>query len=197
MIKNLSALFLIFANLVPLLGVWKFGWSIPAILVLYWFEGIIIGVLNIPRILATQGKLGVKLFTTAFFTVHYGLFAMAHGSFLAAPIFGAGAEMKALLAGGPLFWTGLSFFASHLVSFFIRLGQGEFRARNPMEQMMQPYSRVVIMHLVVLFGGAAAIFMGAPLGALLILIGLKIALDLMAHKKDAVFPFKRGNKSEI
>jgi len=39
----------------------------------------------------------------------------------------------------------------------------------------------MIMHMVVLFGAFAVQAMGSPLGALLLLIGIKIIVDLKAH----------------
>ena len=50
--------------------------------------------------------------------------------------------------------------------------------------MQQPYGRVVVLHLTILLGGFAAMLLGSPLWALLLLIGLKIALDLKAHLKE-------------
>ena len=38
-----SILFLIAANLVPLYGVFQWGWKVGDILILYWIENVIIG----------------------------------------------------------------------------------------------------------------------------------------------------------
>jgi len=171
---------LILANLAPLFGTLYWGWSVASILVIYWAEGLIIGLLNLPRILSTQAALGKRLFTCVFFMLHYGGFAAVHGVFLS-ELFDAKTELSSLLVGGALFWTALSFFASHLVSTVVRIGRGEFADKQPNEQMGQPYSRVMIMHMVVLFGAFAVQAMGSPLGALLLLIGIKIIVDLKAH----------------
>lgn len=179
---------LILANLAPLFGTLYWGWSVASVLVIYWAEGVIIGVLNIPRILATRGGMGEKLFTSVFFTLHYGGFAAAHGVFLS-QFFDAKSELQSLLIGGALFWTALSFAASHLVSTIIRITRGEFADKKPNEQMGQPYGRVMIMHMVVLLGGFAVMVMGSPMGALLLLIGIKIIVDLRAHiKEDRITP---------
>src|SRR4051794_8906883 len=50
-----SAILLVVANLIPLVGVLFFGWSLWTILVLYWVENGIVGFWNIPRILLAQG----------------------------------------------------------------------------------------------------------------------------------------------
>jgi len=55
-----SAIFLILANVVPIFGVLYWGWDATAILVLYWLESVIMGLLNVPKILAcrqTEGPL--------------------------------------------------------------------------------------------------------------------------------------------
>ena len=94
---------LVAANLVPLLGVLFLDWDLATILVLYWIENGIVGVLNVPKILLARGPLRVGLpgaaqleplmlmvsapgalrFVLApFFLFHYGLFWLAHGVFV-------------------------------------------------------------------------------------------------------------------
>jgi len=46
---------LVGVNLIPLAGVLVFGWSIHALLIVYWLEGLLIGLLNIPKILIAHG----------------------------------------------------------------------------------------------------------------------------------------------
>lgn len=52
-----SAVALLIANAIPLVGVVFFGWSLLTILVLYWIENGIVGFWNIPRLLLAQGSL--------------------------------------------------------------------------------------------------------------------------------------------
>lgn len=178
-----SALFLIAANVMPLFGVLFWGWSVGAILLIYWLESAIIGVLNIPRILATQGKIGEKLFTSLFFTVHYGLFAAAHLALLHS-MFGADTALSELFQGGPLMWTTLSFFLSHLISFVMRLWRKEFKDSRPMVQLFAPYSRVMIMHIVVLAGAFLIELLGSPIFAVILLVALKTGVDIKAHIRE-------------
>jgi hypothetical protein len=49
-----SAVVLLVANLIPLVGVLFFGWSLLTILVLYWLENGIVGLWNLPRILLAR-----------------------------------------------------------------------------------------------------------------------------------------------
>ena len=91
-----SAILLVWANMIPLFGIFLFGWDAVTILVLYWLESVIIGALNIVKILSVRTSetppnlfvLG-NLFTAFFFTVHFGMFTWVHGEFLK-EIFGAG-----------------------------------------------------------------------------------------------------------
>src|SRR4029079_10475578 len=82
-------------NLVPLIGVLAWGWGVSTILVLYWVENGIVGLLNVPKILLAQGDgpapraFGAstvgpasKAATAAFFVVHYGVFWVVHGIFV-------------------------------------------------------------------------------------------------------------------
>ena len=106
MTRRTSSLVLILANLIPLAGVVLFQWDVLAILLLYWAESVIIGVLNVLRIVACKtdnilhGVLpqlagqpipeelsknipsvtgfALKLFLIPFFIVHYGMFCSGH-----------------------------------------------------------------------------------------------------------------------
>lgn len=51
-----TALLLIIANAIPLIGVLFFGWSLLTILVIYWVENGIVGFWNVPRIMLAQGS---------------------------------------------------------------------------------------------------------------------------------------------
>ena len=76
----------------------------------------------------------------------------------------------------------LSMVVSHGVSYVTNfLGRGEFRRLGVQELMMQPYGRVIVLHLAVLVGGFAVLLLGAPILSLLLLIGLKTGFDVRAH----------------
>jgi Family of unknown function (DUF6498) len=109
---KLSALTLLLANLAPLAGVLFFGWSVSSIIILYWFENVVIGVVNVARMIALSparatlasalgaradaaaaspalrrlgpGAMGqgTKLFLVPFFIFHYFFFCAGHGVFV-------------------------------------------------------------------------------------------------------------------
>ena len=46
------------------------------------------------------------------------------------------------------------------------------------------YARVVVLHLAILFGSFFVMAFGSPIFALILLIGLKTAIDYAAHRKQ-------------
>jgi hypothetical protein len=175
---------LIVANLVPVFGVLFLQWDVGAILLLYWLESVIIGVLNIPKILAAKGNIFGKIFTCAFFSAHYGGFCAGHGVFLK-EMFDVDLSLQALFAWGPMTIAAISFFISHFVSMMVNyFGKGENRKRTSSEQMFVPYGRVIVMHITILGGGLLMQSFGAPVFALLVLIAFKTFIDLAAHNKE-------------
>ena len=106
MFSRPSAIALVFANLVPLAGVLYLDWSVFEILLLYWAESVIIGLVNVFRMAGsrsdnvfagmlprlTNGRVpkelsenlprinlgALKFFLIPFFIAHYGGFCYGH-----------------------------------------------------------------------------------------------------------------------
>ncbi|MEO5704393.1 MAG: DUF6498-containing protein [Candidatus Limnocylindrales bacterium] len=228
-----SAMFLIAANAIPVVGVLFFGWSLLTILVLYWLENGIVGFWNIPKIALAHGSVILTLpampeqaalaatgnpaqravagmgargalagsgrlagcgrtAMAAFFLFHYGMFWFVHGIFVfALPAFCNG---FALDDDGNAFGTvnwesvaiaGVALFLSHGASFlFNYIGRAEYLTASPATQMGSVYGRVVVLHLTIIFGSFLVAFLGAPIGALLVLVILKTAFDLGLHLRE-------------
>lgn len=84
-----------------------------------------------------------------------------------------------------LVWGALALLVSHLASFFLNyIGRREYLTRSVAGQMFAPYARVVVLHLTIIFGGIVIAFLGQPIGALVILVGLKTVLDLALHLRE-------------
>ena len=102
-----SALALILANLVPLAGVVWLDWRVFDVLLLYWAENVVIGAVNVLRMLSCRPRLGIielaedrsglqftdtqratvsrftagfRYFLIPFFVIHYGMFCFGHYS---------------------------------------------------------------------------------------------------------------------
>ena len=186
-----SVLALVAANLIPLAGALFFGWDLGSIMLLYWAESAIIGVFNLCKMVAIGGWSGA--FLGAFFVVHFGGFMTGHFIFIRALFLENSPEFAADSGGAPgilkMFlplWPALFALAvSHGYSFAVNfLGRGEHRNRKLNKQMSEPYSRIILMHLVIIFGGALSLAMGEATPALVLLIAAKIAVDVRAHLKE-------------
>lgn len=210
--RPLAVVFLVAVNLVPLVGVLFFGWSLFSLMLLYWFESGIVGFFNVLKILRASGPApenqeftinerpanpANKWFIAPFFVLHYGIFWTVHGVFVFL-VFGLGV-FDVLAPDRPSGFSGglrgfepvgvavaaAAMLLSHGVSFFVNfLGKREYLAVSPMEQMSRPYSRVFVLHVTVLAGACLTAFLGTPLAALVVMVFLKTAFDLRAHLRE-------------
>jgi len=191
-----SLLALVLANAIPIVGVLFLGWTVFPLLLLYWLENVVVGGFNVAKMLLAQPSEPVswlgKLFLIPFFIVHFGGFTYVHGVLVVAFFGPKGAQPFDLLTAVPaairanhLGWGLLSLTASHGLSFYWNyLQNGEFQRASLNTLMGQPYGRIVVLHLTVLFGGWIVILLGSPVPALIILIAFKTAADWRAHKAE-------------
>ncbi|MGD8469960.1 MAG: DUF6498-containing protein [Desulfobacterales bacterium] len=210
---SLSIQALTIANLLPLFGVVFLDWDAAAIVLLYWIENLIIGVINIFRMILVKVESPAgqfqKLFMIPFFCVHFGGFCAVHGFFLLA-FFKIGPSANALDPGkpwmGPLIflqllysvvmqlwqsrppgleWPALGLAVSHGISFVKNFLWGkEYRSLKINQIMMRPYKRIVLMHVAIIAGGVFVMKLGSPAGLLCVLIFLKIGMDIWLHAKS-------------
>ncbi|MFN7000828.1 MAG: DUF6498-containing protein, partial [Elioraea tepidiphila] len=176
-------------------------WSTAEVMLLFWAENVVIGAVHLLRfaILALVERHAAPLGVALFFALHYGLFTFVHGVFVVTLFGGALAEeaeagLAAVLFSpeGLLFGVG-ALLASHLFSFLVNfLHGGEYRAARAEALMMQPYARIIVLHLAILFGGSASLALGEPAAALVLLVVLKIGFDLRAHLAEHRRPALRG-----
>lgn len=186
-----STLVLIFANMIPLFGVLFFGWSLFSIMVLYWAENVIVGMLNVPKILRAKGKSKQKLqmrinekpikttsgVLASFFLFHYGLFTLIHGVF----VFAFFSQTGSLHEG--LFIAFCSLFLSHYISYKINfIGSEEYKQVSPDMLFSQPYKRMVVLHITIIFGGFFVMTTGGGIMPLVILTLVKTGIDTMSHR---------------
>jgi hypothetical protein len=176
-----SVIFLIIINMMPLIGVFQFGWDVGFLMLIYWIETVVIGLFNIPKILTSGwGEPGFalrvfgNLFIVAFFTVHYGGFNFGHFMFLKQMFDLPSFTRDVWIAAGGL---SLSHFFSLIVNWF---GKAEYVGVAANEQMFKPYGRVIVMHVTIIFGGVFALS-GGGVGALILLVLLKTVSDVVAH----------------
>lgn len=195
------------ANLVPLLGVLQWHWPIGEIVLLYWFENVVLGVLNLLRIALARPTFNaappgharvlqrMKFFLVPFFALHYGMFCLGHGTFVLATFFrkpeglsigiGPDTVLQTLALDTPMMVAAGALVASHTISLVqnFLLG-GEYRRVTPMELMHRPYGRIIVLHVAILLGAFAVAALDGPVVALVTLVLGKIVLDLHLHQRE-------------
>jgi hypothetical protein len=194
MLSKPSVIALILANLVPIAGVLVLDWHVFDVVILYWAENVVIGVVNVLRMIVSKGA-SARYFDIPFFIVHYGMFCFGHYTGIVA-IFGGGPE-KGLLQSpflsiplseawqSPL-WIGVAGIAiSHLLSFRTNfIGGGEYLRTNTSQLMRRPYGRIVVLHIGIIAGGFLVSLLGDPVWALIVLIVIKTGIDLRMHTSE-------------
>jgi hypothetical protein len=192
-------------------GVLVLGWSVLAVMALFWLENVVIGIFNVARMLITGVRLGAIVFVgalamAAFFTVHYGMFTAVHGVFVVM-LFGTGElGREAMDSGliGPVFhmldrlltdrdgWLAIgAIVALHGASFAQWWGSSR-AAPTPLKELMRaPYGRIMILHVTLIAGGFLVQALRAPVAGALLLIALKLAYDLVSLSRA------RGRSGDI
>lgn len=182
---------LIAANLVPLAGVLIGGWSLGAVMVLFWAESAVIGFYTVLK-MAVVGK-WLALFAGPFFVGHFGGFMAIHFLFVY-ELFVRGMDARG--PGPPVrdalhdlfvsLWPALAaLVVSHGVSFCANfLGRREHHGSELAKLMTAPYKRIMMMQVTIILGGWMVMALTTPTPALVLLILLKIAVDFRAHRSE-------------
>ena len=205
---NIALLSLLLANVTPLLGVIWWDWDVGLIILLYWSENIIVGFYTLMKMLVVGRLYAIPM--AIFFIMHYGFFTLIHGIFafqlaklnIAEPNVldnESGVQtthsMDALYAEllQPLFAAlpttllipFICLFISHGISFVSNfLLKEEYRGKNTRNVMFSPYSRIIVMHITIIFGGFFLIATNAPVGMVAVLVLIKTILDVILHRKS-------------
>lgn len=181
---KLTTAALVLSNLVPMAGVLFYDWVVFELLLLFWCETLILGLINVARywMLYRQRNHVSLLLFIPFFLIHYGGFALGHLVFLVAVFRPDDPAMWSLAAlGVPL----IALTASHVYSYHAHfIGQQEYQHADAKQLMIQPYARVVALHAAVMIGGGLALWIDAPTTALIMLVLIKIAFDVSAHRRE-------------
>jgi hypothetical protein len=134
-----------------------------------------------------------KLFMIPFFMVHFGGFMMGHLIFILvffAPetsgFFWPFSMLGVAFSYFKTIWIGvLLLFVSHGYSFYVNyLRSGEYNRLGIQTAMFQPYKRIIIMHVTLIFGGFLFIFSGQLIAILVLFVFLKIIVDLGSHLRE-------------
>lgn len=186
--RMISSGLLIAANLLPIWAVASGHAGVGDIFVLYWAENVVVWFFSIIRIATARGgesSMASGIGAAFFFTLHYGIFTLVHGVFS----FVIAGMTESLTAGRTVYVILIgAMFLSHLASLGLNwFGRGERHGVSTGRAMFMPYPRMLVMHVSII-GGFFLMFNGAAggvsfnqLAPVILLVGLKTAIDLGLH----------------
>ena len=158
---------------------------------LFWAESAVIAFYTVLKMAAVNKW--IAPFASTFFLGHFGAFMAIHFLFIyhffvrgLEPWGREPAAYEALRGVFTPLWPALlALFLSHGVSFALDFfGRGERRGAKLSILMNAPYKRVVVMQLTLIAGGGLLLALQTPVPALALLVALKIAADLWAHRSE-------------
>ena len=190
-------------NAVPLIGVLYFEWSAINVLVLYWFENLMIGFCTLIRLVLHRrwtrkrgywrhsNRLGIQVnnkpaemgLIGEYATGTFG-FTLGHGIFV-------GAIAMIVHQNYPdqpmwqLSWAQVFRGAMAIAAFLgIELAIDLTRIRSASFSAIRDYAqarmgRIIVLHLAIIFGMMGMAWSGSPMAVLYVLIGLKTLADLL------------------
>ena len=201
----------VFANLIPLIGVLFYEWDAVLVLALFWIENLIIGGFNLLKMIScvVYLKAWPKLGLALFFVIHYGLFWTGHGIFLwdilgfdnidesavlgfkvdglaSLPAESAAIMVSFIRLYEPVIWLGLlGLFLSHLVQYIERfLLQGQLFKTDVGKLMNEPYKHVIVLHAGLLGGAFLLNHFNSPVWLLALIVVLKLVMDVRSTLKS-------------
>jgi len=192
----LSLITLVTFNLVPLYGVFAWGWQSFDLIILYWMENVVIGVFTLGRMVIRPYshpiELAFPLFFAPFFAAHYGGFTWGHGTFiisLFAPdhlnSFDLLPSVLEIMSAQNMIYALLALTLIQLMDWGRDIGNRGLGADNLKDLMTKPYRRVVVLHLTIIGAGFTLGALDEPVIGLLLLIIFKTASDVWHWHKDA------------
>lgn len=197
---------LIAANIIPLIGVLFYQWDLTAVMLLYWLENIVIGIINVLRLLflANDSAFYSRLPSIFFFICHYGIFCAAHGTLLFELLeldiegfAGAFSPLNILaqvqnifiaiylLVGDKIILALFAMVLSHTISLIYHYFlEGERYQLTVAKVMKMPYKRIMALHIGLIAGAFLLEKLGSPIYLLSALVAAKIFVDVFYHRKE-------------
>ena len=190
--KYLFLASLILLNLVPVYGVFHWGWKSFDLIFLYWLENLLIGVFTVLKLVVypyqSLSQVGERIFPSIIFTVHYGIFCLGHGGFIIM-FFSPNEQYRYLLGDAPhlvttivqqhqLGWPLLALAIYQLID-WVRDLKTNWPTKDKIENTMSaPYKRIMVLHFAIIGGGFFIVEKNEPVEGLILLIILKVANDI-------------------
>lgn len=198
-----SNLFLVLANIVPLLGVLFLGWDGKGIFVIYILETVLIGILNVLKMLVVYILNGTRnepppspgdnvggFFIIPFFIFHYYFFIFVQTVlfFAFSSIWDHSIKEPFMVISnfvpylsGETKYALLSLLAANLTYFidgFVL--SGKYKTETLSGLMFQPYKRIFVQQFVVIFGGFIFMMSNSAAAVAALFIVLKTLADYLS-----------------
>lgn len=193
-LRKPEVLVLILANSLPIFGVLFFGWRIFPIMALYWAENLVFALFTIIKIatLPYRKPLGwlKNLFYIPYFCLAYGFFILIDG-WAVVVLFSGNTQPElsnavSIINTLKYYQIGLALLAllvSHGVFYYLNYKGERQQTKTTLDQLVyDPYTRITVMQLILLFGGFLVKTLGEVPG-LIPLILVKIYIDIVSHQK--------------
>ncbi|MFL5728061.1 MAG: DUF6498-containing protein [Cytophagaceae bacterium] len=170
-------LWILITNLIPVAGVLYAGWNVYEIVLMYWWETLVIGLFCLISLIISNAEknLLVRGGFAVFFFVHFGLFSAIQGLFIFIMLKGDHIDHAQSLQYGVLI-----LFFNYLIHFFNDyIFSGKYKSRES-PSLFGVYGRIVIQQFVILIGGyiTTKTAMSSDIRMLTLLIALKTSVDL-------------------
>jgi hypothetical protein len=158
-ISDISLWVLVVINIVTIINSITEKWNFTQLLLVYWCQSIVIGIISLARILTLKDfhadnftfrnrPAKTKLFNAGFFVVHYGLFHLGYYMYITHRLDFDSTRITAL------FWFSISLFIiCHIFSFFYNHAEDLTTKPDIGLIMIRPYGRIIPMHLSLLLVG--------------------------------------------
>jgi Family of unknown function (DUF6498) len=181
----------------PLIGVFVAGWSAQDWIAFWFLETVLIGLVNVLRILTTRGlpdpsespRESSHVGTALFFVVHYGLFVAIQAGIISS--FAEGFDPWQFIARIDVQQVAATALALELLDFFrCSILHGERDLYSPVGQMFRPYPRIFVQQLTVILGGWITVASpvlgeaGVARGVFVLLLAIRIGTDLVSPAFD-------------
>lgn len=179
---------IVFANIITILGVIFFDWSMLQIILIYWCECGIIALISLLKIIISKIKLSSKLYESFTLFVFYIFFAYIH-YFIINVVFNNGTIFFNLKIFLPIIIPIISIFISHAISFINdyaskkkpkNITKNEYIERTTSEII----NRIIAVQICLLAGGLVIQIIGRPVIIIIFLIIAKIIIDIDLHLKS-------------
>lgn len=186
-----SLLIILVVNLIPLLGVFYWGWQAFDLLFIYWLENWVVGFFMIMRLVIRRydnaGSIIFNFITVPFTAFHYSVFCIGHGIFILVmfdkiqgdPFAGMWDQVLVLLQPLEMKIALAGLFLSHSICWIKDTVSNPF---NEGAVIGGAYGRIVLTHLTIFVCAFALFGSGKPELGLIFLVLVKLAIDVFLFK---------------